>query len=197
MDLLSLVLSCSISTSIDDRLIAAIIDQQSFGNPFYVRSEGQPFGVGYETQQAAFDAIERIKKDGKEVYIGLMGVPYNEGDKADIDPKTLFIECNNIAIGTGIIELLSDQCKTEGRRDLATCFIQKYGTKTDRDPTIFVETVIHKSALTRNDKAKSIDENGQIFVQLNDKKSTGNGVYLEYESPLNLQNSDLARPLKK
>ena len=178
MDLLNLILSCSLTLTFDDQLIESIIHVESFKNASYIRSEGSQYGVGYGHQEEAKKAILEITNHGNEAYIGLMGLPYQDAKDNGYTLEQMLDHCGNIQIGTAMIDLYHDQCKAEGKLDLATCTIKKYARYTGQKTRKFTDQVMHSGLQKAEKKAQSesvfieLDaENNSVFIDLNDEIS--------------------------
>ena len=60
MDIVSLVLACSLSGPINDEMLDALARHESFYTAYYVRPMGEAFGVGYPTREEGARAAQQV-----------------------------------------------------------------------------------------------------------------------------------------
>ena len=194
MDILSLILSCSLTLTFDDKLIESIINVESFKNASYVRSDGSTFGVGYGNKEAAQKAILEIAASGNESYIGLMGLPYNDTKNDGYTIDRMLDQCGNIQIGTAMIDMYNAHCKAEGKIDLATCMIKKYARYTGQNVTSFTHNVMHYGLQIPSKKDKKEHEKhllqSSVVFDLEKNNSINESVFLNIESENSNSNFD-------
>jgi hypothetical protein len=184
MDILSLILSCSLSIKFDDNLIQSIIMNESFNNPIYVRVEGSKFGVGYQNKDDSISAINEIMKSGKESYIGLMGIPLSDAINNGYTANDLLDECLNIQLGTANIDIFMDHCKAEGKIDISTCSIKKYAKYTGQKSISFTNKVIHKGiqfVSKSNQKNENfLIKNQSVHLDIGKGKRSKESVFIDF-----------------
>ncbi len=192
MDILSLILSCSVTLNFDDQYIASFIQVESFSNPIYIRAEGQKYGVGFDSKSDAVKAVETINQTNKESYIGLMGIPYSDAKDNGFSATLLLDPCINIQYGTATIDMHINECNARGKIDKLTCVINKYSSYTGQKRTYFISEVLTSDPIIYSKKHKNIQIDGKnnaeihlesdssITINLDNKKTKDQNIFIDY-----------------
>jgi hypothetical protein len=118
MDLLSVILACSLYTA-DDDLVRAIAESNSQSNPDFVQNTSiDPTQMDAPPPAKTFDAAvaqaRGILSSGGRPILGLMQVTPSWLDAFGRELKDAFDPCTNIAIGTAMLSAFDYACAREG-----------------------------------------------------------------------------------
>jgi hypothetical protein len=114
MDLLSILLSCSLYTA-DEPLVRAIAESNSHGNTFSVVDPSMDYrqvDVPPEpkTPEAAIARLDEMTSRGGRPLLGLMQVPASWMKMFGRESRDAFDPCMNVSVGTAMLSALDQEC---------------------------------------------------------------------------------------
>lgn len=120
------IAACGISVNVE--LLRAIIEQQSHGDPYAVAVTGEPPGY-YKDAQAATAAAITLHKAGKDMRLGLAGVPL-VAFQADTPAAGHFEKCANLRAALDFLNAMVLVCTADdptAQEASADCVAGYYG----------------------------------------------------------------------
>lgn len=122
----TVIAACGIRANVE--LLRAIIEQQSHGDPYAVAITGEPPAY-YKDAQAATAAAITFHKAGKDVRLGLAGVPL-VAFQAEAPASGHFDKCTNLRGGMDFLNAMALACTADdpaAQEASADCVAGYYG----------------------------------------------------------------------
>lgn len=114
MDLLAIILACSLHP--DDALVAALVDVQSGGNPYFVGDLATLETTdSLRSAESALRFAEDLRRRGGRPAVGLLGVPIGWAARYGRAPIELFDACTNVAVATAAFSEYEARCSAASR----------------------------------------------------------------------------------
>jgi hypothetical protein len=144
MDLVTLITACALGvepngprSSLDPKVMQALIFEQSGGEPWSFSLQGEGFARVLPTMHDAFREARAVRPDRQKIHIGLAGLPTDPASATAL----MFAPCPNIALATVEIAQFVERCKTTSKPDPIYCAIAVYHGSWERPDEWFANDV--------------------------------------------------------
>jgi hypothetical protein len=149
MDLVTLIAACaiapkSLSAGLNQRLMQAVIFEQSGGEPWAFAMPGEDYARLLPTLRDAVQQAQAARPRTAPIRVGLAGLSSTPQSVT----ATTFAPCPNVARAASQISQLVERCNRESKPDPLSCAVAAYHGSWDRPDTRFARAVratVHKN----------------------------------------------------